>query len=101
MIKIKDVKHGPGQFEIEGSIIKKQETMKSKWRKHAIAIFEDDTGKIPLNLWREQVDQVNIGDRILLRGAFCKFSKGIKQLSTWEDTIAILKKGKQVPTLEK
>ena len=98
-VMIKDVKKSVGRdfvkkkFEIEGKIIRKQKTNQSKWREHALCILEDDTGSIPLNLWKEQVHQAEIGDTIRLKGAFVKRKAGVVQLSTWEENIEILKRG--------
>ena len=98
-IMIKDVKKSVGRdfvnkkFEIEGKITRKHKTEQSKWREHALCTLEDDTGSIPLNLWREQVHQAEIGDTIRLKGAFVKRKAGVVQLSTWEENIEILNRG--------
>ena len=98
-VKIKDVKKSVGRdfvkkkFEIEGKITRKYKIEESKWREHALCTLEDDTGSIPLNLWKNQVDQVGIGDSIRLKGAFVNRKAGIVQLSTWEENIEILNRG--------
>ena len=38
----------------------------------ARAILEDDTGKIALNLWREQIDLVNEGDVVRVENGFVR-----------------------------
>jgi ssDNA-binding replication factor A large subunit len=48
-------------------------------------MVEDSTGQIRLNLWRDQVDQVEDGDLIIIPNAFVHLRLGEKQLGTWSD----------------
>ncbi len=48
----------------------------------ATATIEDDTGKVKLSLWNEQVDQISVGDKIKLTDGFCKDFQGEKQVTT-------------------
>jgi len=57
------------------------------YKKHAIAQISDDTGKIWLALWRDQVDQVQVGDTILLTDAFTRRDRGRFALHTWQEII--------------
>ena len=52
-------------------------------KRHAIAIISDDTGKIRLSLWNDQVDQVKEGDTVLVPGAFVKKDGGRVCIQTW------------------
>jgi ssDNA-binding replication factor A large subunit len=54
-------------------------------KKYAYAIVEDVTGRIKLNLWRNQVDQVEEGDLIIIPSAFVHVRMGEMQISTWSD----------------
>ena len=56
-------------------------------RRHYTAYMCDETGKIMLNLWRDQVDQIENGDTIYLLGAFTQKGKRGMTLSTWEEKI--------------
>jgi len=53
-------------------------------------LLVDGTGKAWMNLWREQVEQVNEGDTIHLKNAFTQKHKGRFFLNTWEKKIVIL-----------
>ncbi len=48
----------------------------------ATATIEDDTGKVKMSLWNEQIDQVKKGDKIKLSDGFCKEFQGEKQITT-------------------
>ncbi|PKP54469.1 MAG: DNA-binding protein [Candidatus Altiarchaeales archaeon HGW-Altiarchaeales-3] len=45
-------------------------------------MVEDDTGKVKISLWNEQIDEINEGDTILLENGWAKEYKGELQLST-------------------
>jgi len=47
----------------------------------ATATIEDDTGKVKMSLWNEQIDQVKEGDKIKLTDGFCKEFQGEKQVT--------------------
>jgi replication factor A1 len=47
----------------------------------AKALIEDETGKIKLCLWNEQVDFVSVGDTVQIENARTSTFKGERQLS--------------------
>ena len=51
----------------------------------AKVILQDDTGSIILNLWRDQVDQCQVGDIVKVVYAFVRPYKGILELNTGEN----------------
>jgi replication factor A1 len=46
------------------------------------AEIKDDTGKMKLTLWNEQVDMVNVGDKISIKNGYVGEWQGEMQLST-------------------
>ena len=48
----------------------------------ATATLEDDTGKVKMSLWNEDIDKVKEGDNITLTNGFCKEFQGEKQVTT-------------------
>ena len=48
----------------------------------ATATIKDESGIIKLSLWNEQIDQVDVGDRIEITNAWCDEWKDEKKLST-------------------
>ncbi len=47
----------------------------------ATAIIEDDSGQTQLTLWDDQIDQVNVGDKISIENGYVKEWQGEKQLN--------------------
>jgi len=80
--KIGTIKGNMKNMNVLGKIISiKNEPTPS--RRHAIATISDDTGKIRLSLWNDQVDQVSEGDTVLVPDAFVKKDAGRFSLQTW------------------
>jgi len=48
----------------------------------ANATVEDDSGRMTMSLWNEQVDQVKAGDKITITNGYVSEFRGEKQLST-------------------
>ncbi|MDA1196838.1 MAG: SOSS complex subunit B family protein [Nanoarchaeota archaeon] len=44
--------------------------------------IKDDTGEITLTLWNEQIDQVNVGDKVHVANGYVSEWQGEMQLST-------------------
>lgn len=66
-------------------VVEKLPTMTVNEKEHCSAIVEDETGRIKLNLWREQVHQVKVGDMVRVPNAFVHGRKNSLQISTWSD----------------
>jgi ssDNA-binding replication factor A large subunit len=81
-MKIKDLKPGMKNTVIE-ALVKNKEVVTSSTKPLARALIEDDTGGIILNLWRDQIGQVRVGDRIRVKEGFVKVWKGMLELNTW------------------
>lgn len=73
-MKINEIKYGMSDLSIEGEITEKSEprTVNTRYgmRSVADATIEDETGTIKLSLWEEQIDRVNIGNEVLISGAY-------------------------------
>ena len=81
-MKIKDLRSGMKNTVIE-AIVKTKEVVTTSSKPHATALIEDGTGRIMLNLWRDQIDQVTVGDKIIVKKGFVKLWKGKLELNTW------------------
>jgi len=59
---------------VEGEVVDKSEKREvmTKYgvREVARVLLEDDSGRINLTLWGKNIDQVSVGDRVRLEGAF-------------------------------
>jgi len=51
----------------------------------ATAILRDETGWIKLNLWRDQIEKVKLGDTVRLENAFAREFKGWTELNIGSD----------------
>ncbi|PVX23040.1 MAG: hypothetical protein CW716_13080 [Candidatus Bathyarchaeum sp.] len=48
----------------------------------ADATIEDETGKITLTLWNDQIAQVSVGDRIRIENGYIKSFRDVLQLNS-------------------
>ena len=46
------------------------------------ATVKDDTGEIKLTLWNEQIDNINVGDKVHITNGYVNEFQGEKQLTT-------------------
>jgi len=76
------------KVEVEAKVIEKSETREVRSRytnetyRVADAIIEDETGTITLTLWNEQVDQVNVDDRVKIENGYIKSFRDVLQLNS-------------------
>jgi replication factor A1 len=54
---------------------------KDETLKVADAIIADETGSIKLTLWNEQIDQVNVGNKVKIENGYVTSFKGEVQLN--------------------
>jgi replication factor A1 len=75
------------RVDVEAKVIQKSDTREvhssygNETYKVADAIIEDDTGKIKLTLWNEQIDQVNVDDTVRIENGYIKSFRGEIQLN--------------------
>jgi len=88
-VKIADIRPGMRGIIVEGTVLEKSEPVDVMTRygpaKVAYAILEDETGTIRLNLWRKQIEVVNVGDRVRVINAFVKEFAGRLELNVGRD----------------
>lgn len=59
----------------------------------AQAVLEDGTGRIILNLWRDQIDSVKVGDMVRVRNAFVRIFMERMELNVGRDgTITVVRR---------
>ena len=75
-VKIAQIKPGMRGLTITGEAVWKGDKREVQTRfgpaTVSSAILEDETGSIRLNLWRQQIDEVEVGDTVRLVNAFVK-----------------------------
>lgn len=83
---IKDIKPNQGNIAVEAEVLSKQEPRSfSKFGKEGRvcnATLVDFSGEITLTLWNDDIEKVNVGDKVKLENGRCSEFKGQRQLST-------------------
>ena len=97
-MEIKDVKSNQGSVDVVLDIIKKESPRTfekfGKEGKVCNARAKDKTGEITITLWNEDVEKVDVGDKVHISNGWCSEYKGEKQLSTGKfGKIEVVKKG--------
>lgn len=73
-MKINEIKRGMSGISTEGKVTEKSEprTVNTRYGQRSVAdaTIEDDTGAIKMSLWQDQIDSVNIGDKVVVSGAY-------------------------------
>ena len=73
-MKTNEIKRGMSAVSVEGKIVSKSEPRRFNTRyglrSVADARLEDETGTINLSLWEQQIDLVDEGDIVRLKGAY-------------------------------
>ena len=84
-MQIKDLQARQGDIELVAKVIEKAQPRNfekfGKQGKVCNAKLQDETGKVTLTLWNEDVDKVNVGDTIKLSKGYVGEWQGELQLS--------------------
>lgn len=87
-MKINELKDGDRKVDVEANVVEKSDAREVRSRytnetfKVADATIEDETGTITLTLWNDQVEQVNVGDRVKIENGYIKSFRDILQLNS-------------------
>ena len=87
-MKINELKDGDRKVDVEANVIEKSDAREVRSRytnetfRVADATIEDETGTITLTLWNDQVEQVNVGDRVKIENGYIKSFRDILQLNS-------------------
>jgi len=86
-LKIGELKDGMKRVSVEAKVTEKSDPrevlsrFKDQTLKVATAMIEDETGTIKLTLWNEQIDRVNVNDRIKVENGYVTSFRGEIQLN--------------------
>ena len=100
---IKDLKPKMGNIDIVADVVSKSEPRTfdkfGKSGRVCDAQIKDATGEVKLTLWNEQVDQVDVGDKVHLTNGYADEFKGNLQVSTGKfGALEIVGKGGAAPS---
>ncbi|MGA2875425.1 MAG: OB-fold nucleic acid binding domain-containing protein [Nitrososphaerales archaeon] len=85
-MKISDLKGEVSKVDVEGEVIEKGEVRTVNLRAGgtstvADATIKDDSGTIKLSLWGEQINSVDVGDKVKIENGYTKAFRGEVQLN--------------------
>ena len=86
-MKINELRDGMRRISVVAKVIEKSEPreVRSRYRDEtyrvADAIISDETGKIKLTLWNQQIEQVNIDDTVKIENGYIRSFRGEIQLN--------------------
>ncbi|HLC81377.1 MAG TPA: hypothetical protein VJH68_01855 [Candidatus Nanoarchaeia archaeon] len=85
-MEVKDIKPNQGNIDLILEVVDKEEPREfekfGKKGKVCNAKVKDGSGAIKLTLWNEDIDKINVGDKIHLQNGWCSEFREEKQLST-------------------
>ena len=87
MTAIKDLQDGMKRVSVEAKVVDKGDPreVKSRFKDETYrivdAVVADESGSIKLTLWNEQIEQVNVGDKIQIENGYVTSFKGETQLN--------------------
>ncbi|MEK6856396.1 MAG: SOSS complex subunit B family protein, partial [Nanoarchaeota archaeon] len=74
-MNISGIQANQGKLSVEGKIVEKDNPRSfdkfGKKGKVCNAVLKDDSGEIKLTLWNEEVDKVEVGDKVRIINGFC------------------------------
>ena len=86
-MKIKELQSGMKRIDLEADVVEKANPRQVQSRTSgetfnvADVVVQDETGTIKLTLWNEQIDQVNVGNKIKIENGYVTSFKGEIQLN--------------------
>jgi replication factor A1 len=86
-MKIDELKNGMKQVDVEAKVLEKSATRevmsryKNETYRVATALVSDDSGKIKLTLWNDQIEQVNENDVVKIESGYITSFRGEIQLN--------------------
>ncbi|MBI1972902.1 DNA-binding protein [Candidatus Woesearchaeota archaeon] len=84
-MQISDLKARQGKVDVEAEITEKGEVRTfNKFGKDGRvcnATIKDASGEIKLTLWNDEIDQVNVGDKVKITNGYVNEFQGEKQLT--------------------
>jgi replication factor A1 len=97
LLKINEIEPGMNGVSMEGQIIEKSDprSVNTRYGQRSVADvkLEDETGTIKLSLWEQQIDLVNVGDRVSITGAYVTEYRDVIQLNIPRSgTIEVIRK---------
>ncbi len=102
-MNIKDITANQGNIDIVCDVVRKDSIREfekfGKVGKVCNAMLADVTGEIMFSLWNDDIEKINVGDKVQISGGWCSEFKGVKQLSAGKyGKFEVVGKGVVVPS---
>lgn len=103
LMNISELKAGASNVQLEAVVAEKDEPREvvTKYGKRlnvANAVLKDDTGSIAISLWGNDINGINVGDKVKITNGYVGEFRGTPQLSTGKyGKIEVLEKGSGEP----
>lgn len=87
MVAIKELQDGMKRVSVEAQVVEKGDVreVKSRFKDETYrivdAVLADESGSVKLTLWNEQIETVNVGDKIKIENGYVTSFKGEIQLN--------------------
>jgi replication factor A1 len=87
LVAIKELQDGMKRVSVEAQVVEKGDVreVKSRFKDETYrivdAVLADESGSVKLTLWNEQIEMVNIGDKIKIENGYVTSFKGEVQLN--------------------
>jgi replication factor A1 len=87
LVAIKELQDGMKRVSVEAQVVEKGDVreVKSRFKDETYrivdAVLADESGSVKLTLWNEQIEMVNVGDKIKIDNGYVTSFKGEVQLN--------------------
>lgn len=85
-MKLSELKSGQGKVDVEVKVKSKADPRQfekyGKTLRVCNAVVEDESGEMTLSLWNDDVDKVNVGDKVKISNGYVSEFNGTKQLTS-------------------
>ncbi|MGC8538379.1 MAG: DNA-binding protein [Candidatus Micrarchaeia archaeon] len=98
-MKISDLKAGASNVTIDAVVVEKEDSREvvTKYGKKltvAHVVLKDDTGSIGMSLWGDDIDKVDVGDKVRITNGYVSEFRGTPQMSTGKyGKLEVIEKG--------
>lgn len=73
-MKIEEIKRGMSNISLEAKVVDISEPrdVMTRFGRRSVAdaTLEDESGQITISLWQDQIQRINVGDKVSIGGAF-------------------------------
>jgi len=85
-LRIQDIRGERSRIDLEAEVVGKTEPREVNLRGGgtilaATAIIKDDSGCIDLTLWGDEINKINVGDRIRIENGYTRAFRGMVNLN--------------------